>query len=99
MAKRKIIWSEKAKIKLYEILEFYIKRNKSKAYSVKLYKKIFKDIKLIVKMPNIGIKTDLESVRGLIVENFIIFYEYDSDKITIHTIWDSRQNPDNLIIK
>ncbi|MBU4486084.1 MAG: type II toxin-antitoxin system RelE/ParE family toxin [Candidatus Delongbacteria bacterium] len=99
MAKREIIWSDKAKVKLYEILEFYIERNKSKTYSIKLYKKIVKDIKLIVKMPNIGIKTDLESVRGLIVENFIIFYEYDADNITILTIWDSRQDPDNLIIK
>ena len=99
MAKRKIIWSYKAKSKLYEILEFYIERNKSKTYSVKLYKRILKDLKLILKMPNAGMKTDIESVRGLIVENLIVFYEHSADEITIHTIWDCRQNPDDLVIK
>lgn len=99
MAQRKIIWSNKAKSKLYEILEFYIERNRSKTYSVKLYKRILKDLKLIVKMPNAGMKTDLDPVRGLIVENLIIFYEHSADEIIIHTIWDCRQDPDQLEIK
>ena len=99
MAKRKIVWSYKAKSKLYEILEFYIERNKSKAYSIKLYKRILKDLKLILKMPNAGMKTDIESVRGLIVENLIIFYEHNAYEVTIHTIWDCRQDPDQLEIK
>ena len=99
MAKRKIVWSYKAKSKLYEILEFYIERNKSKAYSIKLYKRILKDLKLILKMPNAGMKTDIESVRGLIVENLIIFYEHKANEIIIHTIWDCRLNPDDLVIK
>ena len=45
MAKRKIIWSQSAKIKLYHILEFYAKRNKSKSYSAKLYAKFNKELK------------------------------------------------------
>lgn len=36
MAKRKIVWSNRAKIRLYAILDFYIVRNKSKVYSIKL---------------------------------------------------------------
>ena len=99
MAQSKIIWSHRARIKLYSILEFYADRNKSKIYSAKLYTRFNKEIKLLAKHPNLGIKTEIESVRGLIVGEFIIYYEHQNNTIIIHTIWDSRQNPDNLTIR
>ncbi|MCD6564330.1 MAG: type II toxin-antitoxin system RelE/ParE family toxin [Bacteroidales bacterium] len=99
MAQYKIIWSNRAKIKRYEILEFYIKRNKSKTYSIKLNKKFNKELRLLIKQPNLGIKTVLKGVRGLIVDDFILFYEVIKDIIVIHSIWDCRQNPNDLKIK
>jgi plasmid stabilization system protein ParE len=99
MVKRKIIWSHKSKIKLYRILEFYAERNKSKTYSQKLYRRFSKEIQYLVKQPDLGIKTDLDNIRGLIVEDYMIFYEITIDAIIIHTLWDCRQNPDDLIIK
>lgn len=59
MAERKIIWSHRARIKLYAILDFYSKRNKGKAYA-----KFNKEIKLLIKHPNLGIKTPIEFVRA-----------------------------------
>jgi hypothetical protein len=59
MAKREIIWSKRAQINLFKILDFYIERNKSTTFSTKLYKKISKEIALLKKHPNIGIKTDI----------------------------------------
>ncbi len=99
MAKRKIVWSHRAGIKLLMILEFYSERNKSKTYSKKLYTKFNKELSLLVNQPEIGIKTELEAVRGLIVEEFILFYEVTTDMIIVHTLWDSRQNPSELRIK
>ncbi len=99
MAKRKIVWSHRAGIKLLMILEFYSERNKSKTYSKKLYTKFNKELSLLVNQPEIGIKTELETVRGLIVEEFILFYEVTTDMIIVHTLWDSRQNPSELRIK
>ena len=99
MAKCKIIWSHRSKIKLSEILEFYAERNKSKTYSQKLYRRLSKEIKLLIKQPDLGIKTDLDNVRGLIVGDYLIFYETTVDSIIIHTLWDCRQNPDDLLIK
>jgi len=99
MAERKIIWSHRARIKLYAILDFYSKRNKSKAYSAKLYTKFNKEIKLLLKHPNLGIRTQIEFVRGLIVDEYIIYYEYQENNIIIHMIWDCRQNPDSLVVK
>lgn len=99
MAKRKIIWSHRAKIKLYWILKFFAERNKSKQYSAKLYKKINQEVQILKKYPNVGFQTDLENVRGLISGHYIIYYEIHDNAIIIHTIWDNRQNPDNLKIK
>ena len=99
MAKRKIVWSHRARIKLLMILEFYTERNKSKTYSKKLYTKFNKELSLLLKQPEIGIKTELETVRGLIVDEFILFYEVTSEMIIVHTLWDSRQNPTELKIK
>jgi toxin YoeB len=99
MAKRKIVWSDRAKKRLYGILEFYIERNKSKSYSIKLFKLLHKEVKLLLKYPDLGLKTSEESVRGLIIDTFIVYYEVTEDKIIIHTIWDCRQDPDSKIIK
>jgi plasmid stabilization system protein ParE len=102
MAKRKIIWSNRAKIKRYEILKYYIDRNKSNTYSKKLNLRISKELRLLIKLikyPDLGIKTDIEGVRGSIIENFILFYDFNETMIVVHYIWDSRQNPDELKIK
>ncbi|NLK81125.1 MAG: type II toxin-antitoxin system RelE/ParE family toxin [Bacteroidales bacterium] len=99
MGKRVVIWSHKATIRLFEILDFYTKRNKSKSYSKKLYAKLQKQTKLLVTQPEIGVLTDFESIRGLNIDNFILFYEITQEKIIVHSIWDCRQNPDTIKIK
>jgi toxin YoeB len=99
MAKRKIVWSNRAKIRLFAILDFYIVRNNSKTYSIKLQKLISKEVNLLLKQSDLGLKTSEDTIRGLIIENYIVYYEITDDKIIIHTIWDSRQNPDSKIIK
>jgi toxin YoeB len=99
MAQHKIVWSDRAKIRLFAILDFYIVRNNSKIYSIKLQKLISKEVNLLLKQPDLGLKTSEDTTRGLIIENYIVYYEITDDKIIIHTIWDSRQNPDSKIIK
>ncbi len=98
MAKRKIIWSHRANVKLFTILEFYTERNKSKSYAKKLYQKFEKELKILLKQPDLGLRAEIETVRGLIVDEFILFYEFSEDSIIIHTLWDCKQNPDDLVI-
>ena len=73
MAKRKIIWSQRVKIKLSEILEFYYQRNKSKMYSRKIYREIKKGVGLLKKQPKLSLNTDDITVRALILGEFIVF--------------------------
>lgn len=98
MVKRKIIWSARARLDLFEILDFYYKRNGTISYSRKLNATIRKAIRLLEKYADIGIQTDVNDVRNLITGDFGVFYEVKPNTIEIITIWDSRQNPNNLNI-
>jgi plasmid stabilization system protein ParE len=98
MAKRKIVWSHRSRIRLFEILDFYVDRNKSNLYSKKLYSRIIKELALLAKQSELGVKTEVESVRGLIIGDYIIFYQAYDDMIVVHNIWDSRRNPEELKI-
>jgi plasmid stabilization system protein ParE len=95
MVKRKIIWSVEAKEDLYRILAYYTLRNRSKSYSVKLNRKLKEGVNLLLNHPELGIITADESVRGFNIESYIVFYENTRDEVIIHTIWDTRQNPEN----
>jgi len=96
MAKSKIVWSHLARIKLFEVLEFYAERNKSKKYSIKLFKRFTKELDFLIKHLDLGKKTEIEDVRGMVVGDYILFYKKIKDKIIIHTLWDCRQSTDNL---
>jgi len=97
MAKRAIVWSNVSEIQLKEILTFFTQRNKSGQYSRKLYRKFKAELKTAAKNPELGIQTKLDKIRGLIIEDYILFYEILEDKIIILKVWDCRQNPENLI--
>jgi plasmid stabilization system protein ParE len=96
MAKTVIVWTSNAKFELKYILEFYNFRNKTKTYSLNLYRKIQSEIDHLIFQPTIGKKTDIINVRGLIIENHIVYYELNENQIIILSVWDSRQNPDRL---
>jgi len=87
MAKRKIVWSNRAMKRLYGILELSDQRNKSRTYSKKLYQLLHKQVKILIKYPETGLKTTEDTTRGLIIGDFIIYYQLTEDKIIIHTVW------------
>jgi len=100
MAKRKIIWTEKTNFERKEILEYWINRNKSKTYSIKLNKLFVETIKRVAEFPEIGRKTDFdENVRLKIVRDYLVFYEYDESQIKILAVWGGNRDESKLRIK
>lgn len=99
MAKPRIIWSLKAKEKRVELMQFYIQRNENKNYTKKLNSIINQELRRLIDYPNLGIRTELDQIRGLIIKDLILFYEINEDSIIVHTLWDARQNPEKLILK
>lgn len=92
MAKRKIVWTKKANIERREILEFWILKNKSKNYSIKLNTLFLESIKLLSEYPNIGRKTNEANTRVGFVRNYLIFYEFSETEIIILSVWDGRRD-------
>lgn len=95
MAKQ-IIWSKFAQQDRYNILDYWIKRNKSISYSKKLNRIFIDTTDLISKHPKIGKQTELAGIRYKIVRDYLFTYRETSDYIEILTIWDSRQDPEKF---
>jgi plasmid stabilization system protein ParE len=98
MVKFKVDWSIEARLDLIDILDFYIKRNNSHTYSIKLNAKLNKSIKLLSKNPFLGTPTDYDSVRALITGDYQLIYEIFDQLILIIVIWDCRRDPEDKII-
>jgi addiction module RelE/StbE family toxin len=96
MASRRIVWTAPAKLQLKSIFEYFNFRNKSKLYSLKLNTLIQTELKRVLQQPDLGKKTNSIDVRGLLIENYYIFYEINETHIIILSVWDTRQNPKRL---
>jgi len=99
MAKKEIKWSLKAIHDKIDILEYWIDRNKSKNYSIKLNKLFDKSINTLSNYPEQGKKTDYKNIRIKIVRHYLIFYQIRDEFIEIVRIWDARRNPKKIKIK
>jgi len=91
MAKRKIAWTQKANAERKDILEYWINKNKSKTYSIKLNKLFVESLKILSEHPNIGRQTSDNNTRVRIVRDYLIFYEVTKTEIIIQSIWDGRR--------
>lgn len=91
---KQVIWSANARHELFEILEFWKEHNQSDSYSIHLYQKIQINIKYISENSFIGRATDIESVRVLVVSNYLLFYEVNEKSVQILSLFDSRRDPD-----
>jgi len=98
MVKFKIDWSAEARLDLKDILDFYLKQNRTATYSVHLNSEIIKSINLISNNPLICIDTDYDSVKTFIKGDYEIIYEIIEQSVLIIMIWDCRRDPEGKII-
>ena len=89
MAEKKI-WTLKAKKELLEILQYWINRNKSNNYSLKLNSLIEDQLNLILEQPKIGRKTDIPNVYIKIIHKYLLYYEF---------VRHGSQNPETFRLK
>ena|SRR5690606_2458278 len=96
MAGRKIVWTNKANIERQDILDYWIMRNKSKSYSIKLNKLFIETLNVLSVHPNLGRKTDVSTIRVKIVRDYLIFYRVNKEELIVLSIWDSRRDDKKL---
>lgn len=93
---KEIIWSEQAIADRKNILAYWIQRNQSTKYSIKLDMLFREAVMLIAEYPFIGKSTDIKNIRAKRVRDYYILYSETSTQIQIITIWDTRQKPARL---
>jgi plasmid stabilization system protein ParE len=97
MAKRNVIWTRTADLQFVGILEYWVKRNRSNTYSIKLVKLVSERTKQIAEKPLIYKATDFKDVRVASLGNFSIYYKVSEKEIIITAFWDNRQDPEKLL--
>ena len=95
MAKR-IKWSLQAEQELADILDYWVNKNKSATFSLKLIDLFEEATELISVFPEIGQQADIPDVRQKLIRDYLMFYRVDGEIIHILTVWDPRQDPDRL---
>jgi len=100
--KMEIIWSAKARITYFMVLD-YLAKNWNKREIKAFSQKTTVIIRAIQKNPEIFASTPkYENIRRAIIDkNNSFFYQVDKKqgKIFLLTFFDNRQNPENLILK
>ena len=92
MAKRKIIWTKTPNLERKEILEYWILRNKSKRFSIKLNYLILQTLEVLRENPTIGRRTNIDNVRVKLIREYLLLYEFTDAELIILSIWDARRN-------
>ena len=96
MGKKKIVWTRKATLQLFSVMDYYADRNKSDVYSLKLESEIkskLANLDFSVALPK---KTSLENVYYFTHKHISILFSIDKNSIVVLMVWDDRRNPDSL---
>ena len=96
---RRIIWSKNALKDRIRILDYWYRRIGTKTYSRKLDRELRQTVRNLNSFPQMGRILKNTEIRFLVVDYYQIFYKITDVEIRILHIWDSRRNPDDLIIE
>ncbi len=97
MAERNVIWTRTADLQLVGILEYWVKRNKSNTYSIKLVKLVSEKTTQIAETPLIYKATDFLDIRVASLGNYSIYFKFTDTELIISAFWDNRQDPKKLL--
>lgn len=97
MAQRKIIWTGNAARQRRSILEYWLKRNQSPAYPLKLLRLSNEKANLIAENPLIYKKAEFPDTHVAAMGHFSLFYKITDEAIIVTAFWDNRQDPKKLL--
>lgn len=96
MGKRKIIWSTGSSLDMFEIMDYYANRNKSKEYSLRLYSEIqlmLKTLDFSVTLPQ---KTSDSKLFYFTHNHIFIGFEIQDNTVIVQLVIDDRRNPQTI---
>jgi type III secretory pathway component EscV len=96
MAKGKVIWLKNAEIQMFAIMDYYSQRNKSKTYSLKLYREIKQKLQNLDFSVTAPQKSSMTSLFYFIHNHISVFFSIQNSDVIVTLIWDERRNPNVL---
>lgn len=97
MAEKKIIWTETAARQRRSILEYWLQRNQSNSYPLKLLRLSNEKANRIAANPMLYKPADFPNTRVPSMGHYSIFYKVTDEAILITAFWDNRQDPKKLL--
>lgn len=97
MAKRDVIWTRTADLQFVGVLEYWVNRNGSNAYSKKLMNMVSETTRQIAENPMLHKASDFKDVRVASLGYFSIYYKVFEKEIIVTAFWDNRQDPVKLL--
>lgn len=97
MAQRKIIWTETASKQRRSILEYWLRRNQSPSYPIKLLWLSNEKAIQVATNPLIYKAAEFPDTHVAAMGHFSLFYKITDDAIIITAFWDNRQDPKKLL--
>ena len=97
MAQKKIIWTETAAQQRRMILEYWLQRNQSNEYPLKLLRLSNEKANQIAANPMLYKASGFPNMRVTTMGHFSLFYKITGDTIIITAFWDNRQDHKKLL--
>lgn len=97
MAQKEIIWTETAARQRKSILEYWVQRNQSPTYSLKLLRLSNEKANLVANNPLLYKAAEFPDTRVAAMGHFSLFYKIQDGAIIITAFWDNRQDPKELL--
>lgn len=92
-----VIWSTSSEKEFINTLKFWIEKNQSNNYSLKLFAEVIKLSEILSEYPNLGLKSTYKTNRIIITSNFKLIYEATKTQIKIKRFFDARRNPKSIL--
>ncbi|MEM9326827.1 MAG: type II toxin-antitoxin system RelE/ParE family toxin [Bacteroidota bacterium] len=96
MADRRIVWTETAAKQRNQILRYWVQRNGSNEYALKLLDSSNQKTERIAKHPMIYREAEHPNTRVASMGHYSIYFKVDDDVVIITAFWDNRQDPKKL---
>ena len=96
MAERSVIWTQTAARQRRAVLQYWLDRNQSTAYPVKLISAVQNRIQHILRHPLSFPLTSFPNTRTCSLGHYSILYQVSDQQIIITAFWDNRQDPKRL---
>ncbi|GAB5464854.1 MAG: hypothetical protein Kapaf2KO_02900 [Candidatus Kapaibacteriales bacterium] len=97
MAKRNVKWTKTADRQYFEVLNYWVQRNKSATYSKKLIKKVSELTNQISIAPEMYKKVEIKNTHVAILGNYSLYYKIVEENIIVTAFWDNRRGPAKLL--